>query len=75
MVICPQFIAIRCNDKSLNEIGLAVFITKQIYNFLYFQNIMICLSHPTEKYLLKVKSRNTTLICRLWSKPIIKAPE
>ena len=36
---------------------------------------MTCLSHPTEKYLFKVKSRNTIFTCRLWSKSTIKAPE
>ena len=48
--------------KALNEIGLATFITKQICHFLYFQNIITCLSHPTEKYLFKVQSRKTVLI-------------
>ena len=75
MVICSQFISIRCNDKSLNEIGFATFITKQIYCFLWFQNIMSCLSHPTDKYLFQVKSRNTILICWLWSKSTIKTLE
>ena len=57
------FTSNRCNDKLLNEIGLAMFIMKQIYRFLCFQNIMTYLSHPTDKDLFKVKSRNTVLIC------------
>ena len=36
---------------------------------------MTCLSHPTDKYLFKVKRRNTKLICRLWSKSTIKTLE
>ena len=35
---------------------------------------MTCFSHPTDKYLFKVKSRKTILICYLWSKSI-KTPE
>ena len=34
---------------------------------------MTSLSHPTD--LFKVKSRNTILICGLWSKSTIKTPE
>ena len=33
------------------------------------------LSHPTDKYLFKVKSINTILICWLWSKSTIKTSE
>ena len=40
-----------------------------------FQNIMTCLSHPTDKYLFKVKSSKTILIGWLWSKSIIKTKE
>ena len=54
-------------------IGIATFIAKKIYRFLCFQNIMTSLSHPTD--LFKVKSRNTILICGLWSKSTIKTPE
>ena len=36
---------------------------------------MICFSHPTDKYLLKIKNKNTILICRLWSKSTTKTPE
>ena len=39
MVICSQFISIWCNDKSLNEIGLATFFTKQICRFLCFRTL------------------------------------
>ena len=46
----------------LNEIGLATFIMKEIYSFMCFPNIMTCLLHPTDKYLFKVKSRNTLLM-------------
>ena len=68
-----HIISIRCNDKSLNEMG--PFVTKQIYNFFCFQSIMTCLSHPTGKYLFKVKRRNTLLICWLWSTSTVKTPE
>ena len=67
------FTSNRCNDKLLNEIGLAMFIMKQIYRFLCFQNIMTYLLHPTHKYLFKVKSRNE--IDMLWSKSTIKTLE
>ena len=36
---------------------------------------MTRLLHPTDKYLFKVKIRNTILICLLWSKPTIKTLE
>ena len=36
---------------------------------------MTCLSHPTNKYLFKVKSTKTILICWLWSKSTIKTKE
>ena len=36
---------------------------------------MTCRSHPTEKCLIKVKSRNTILIYWLWSKSATKTPE
>ena len=62
-------------DRLLNEKGLATFSTKQIYRFLCFQNIMTCLLHPADKYLFKVKSRNTILTCWLWSKSATKTPE
>ena len=39
------------NDKSLNEIGLVTYISKQIYRFSGHHD------------LLNVKSRNTILIC------------
>ena len=39
VVICSQFISIWCNDKSLNEIGLATFFTKQICRFLCFRTL------------------------------------
>ena len=35
---------------------------------------MTCLSHPTDKYLFKVKSRNTILISWLLSKSTITTP-
>ena len=54
---------------------MALFITKQIYSFLCFQNIMTCLSLPTDKYLFKVKSTPTILICWLRSKSTIKTPK
>ena len=54
---------------------MGLFIKKQIYSFLCFQNIMICLLHLTAKYLLKVKNRNTIFIYWLWSKLTIKTPE
>ena len=63
LLMWSQFISTRCNDELLNEIGLATFIMKQIYRFMCFQNIMTCLSRPTDKYLFKVKSRNIILIC------------
>ena len=63
MVICSQFISIRCNDKSLNEIGLATFITKQIDWVLCFQNIVTCFSQPTGNHLFKVKHTHTLLAC------------
>ena len=56
-------ISIQCNDKSLNEIGLINFITKQMYFFVCFQKIMTCFSHTNDKYLFKVKSRNSISIC------------
>ena len=67
-ILCSQYvhsmvISIRGNDKSLNEIELATFVMKHVYRFLCIQNIMTCLSHPTDKYLFNVKSRNTILIC------------
>ena len=49
--------SIRCNDKSLNKIGLANFITIQTSRFLFFQNVITCLSYTADKYLFKVKSR------------------
>ena len=61
------------NGKSLNEMRL--FIKKKTYSFLCFQNIVTCLSHPTAKYLFKVKNSNTILIWWLWSKSTIKTPE
>ena len=57
----------RCNNKSLNEIGLATFIAIQIYRFLFFQKLMACLSYTADKYLFKVK--------RLSSNSTIKTPE
>ena len=68
-------ISIRCNNKSLNEMGLATFIEKQMYHFLCFQYIMTCLSYPTDKYLFKVNSRNTIFMCYLWSTSTIKSLE
>ena len=47
-------VSILCNDKLLNEIGLATLITKHIYRFLCFHIIMNCLSNPDDKYLFKV---------------------
>ena len=37
-----------------------------------FQKILTPLSHRTDKYLFKVKSRKTMLIFRLWLKSVIK---
>ena len=54
---------------------MGLFIKKKIYSFLCFQNIVTCLSHPTAKYLFKVKNRNNILICWLWSKSTIKTPD
>ena len=59
----------------MNEIGLATFITIQITRFLFFQNVMVCLSYTADKCLFKVKSRNTILICRLWSRSRINTPK
>ena len=59
----------------MNERVLATLSTKQIYPFLCFQNIITCLSHPADKYLFKVKSRNTILTCWLWLKSATKTPE
>ena len=59
----------------MNERVLATFSTKQIHRFLRFQNIMTCLSHPADKYLFKVESRNTILTCWLWSKSATRTPE
>ena len=70
-----NIISIRCNDKSLNEIGLATFITIQISRFLFFQNVMTCLSYTADKCFFKVKSRNTILICCLWSRSTINTPK
>ena len=36
---------------------------------------MICLPYSADKYLFKVKSRNSMSICWLWSKSTIKASE
>ena len=47
-----------------------MFIMKQIYRFLCFQNTITCLSQPTDKYLFKVKSRNTVKL-----KSTTKTPE
>ena len=41
------------------------FIMKRIYRFLYLLNIMTYRSHNAHKYLFKVKSRNSILICWL----------
>ena len=60
----PDYLSV---SYDYDEIGLATFITKQIYRFCFFLNILTCLLHPADKYLFKVKCRNTTLIC-LWSK-------
>ena len=70
-----QIFSIWCDDKLLNERVPATFSTKQIYCFLCFQNILTCLSHPADKYLFKVKCRNTILTCWLWSKSATKTPE
>ena len=51
------------NDDNTNEIGFATFLTKQIDRFMCFQSIMTSLLLPTDKYLFKVKSRNTIFIC------------
>ena len=75
MVISSELFSIRRKDKLLNERGLATFSTKQIYRYLCFQNIMTWFSHPADKYLSKVKSRNTLLTCSLWSKSATKTPE
>ena len=54
---------------------MGLFIMKQIYSFLCFQNIMPFVSHPTAKYLFKVENRNTILLRWLRSKSTIKTPE
>ena len=36
---------------------------------------MTCFSQPADKYLFKVKSRKTILICWLWSKSTTKTKE
>ena len=36
---------------------------------------MTCLSHPSDKYLFKVKRKNTILTYSLWSKSAAKTPE
>ena len=36
---------------------------------------MTCLSHPSDKYLFKVKRKNTILTYSLWSKLATKTPE
>ena len=54
---------------------MRLFIKKKINSFLCFQNIATYLSHPTAKDLFKVKTRNTILICWLWSKSTIKTLE
>ena len=61
------------HDNSLNEIGLATFITRQMSRFLCFQNVMACFSYTTDKCFFKVKSRNTILICCLRSGSTINA--
>ena len=43
--------------------------------FFFFQNVVTCLSYNVDKYLFKVKSRNTTLIYWLLSKSTIRTPE
>ena len=43
--------------------ALQLLLRNKYKNFLCFLYIMTCLSHPTEKNLFKVKSRNTILIC------------
>ena len=65
------------NVHNLCQFGamLATFNTTQIYRFYFFQNVMTCLSDTADKYLFKVKSRNTVLICWLRSKSTIKRIE
>ena len=71
----PDYLSV---SYDYDEIGLATFITKQIYRIkqiflmrhkkhIFHQNILACLLHPADKYLFKVKCRNTTWMC-LWSK-------
>ena len=70
LIICSSLVSVRCIDKLLNEIGLATFITKQIFRFLFSQNIITCPSYHTDKYLFRVKSW-----LWLWSKSTMKTPE
>ena len=55
----------------MNEIDLANLLQDKYLAFCFFQNVTTCLSYTDDKCFFKVKSRNTILICYLWSRSTI----